>query len=74
MHGFPDRRLDPQGSGRKAAVVQQKATTCDLCRKVVPPSGEVSCVYACPHYAAHRMTGRQLWELVVGPDEPIKRS
>jgi Fe-S-cluster-containing hydrogenase component 2 len=74
MHGFADKRPDPEGSGRTIAVVQQKATTCDLCRNVVRPGGEVSCVYACPHYAAHRMTGRELWSLVAGQAEPTEAS
>jgi Fe-S-cluster-containing hydrogenase component 2 len=38
-------------SVRQAAVVKQKATSCDLCRDHEEPS----CVYACPHDAAHRV-------------------
>jgi Fe-S-cluster-containing hydrogenase component 2 len=41
--------------------VQQKATTCDLCSDL---DGQPSCVYACPHDAAHRMSGKQLIQLV----------
>jgi CRP-like cAMP-binding protein/Fe-S-cluster-containing hydrogenase component 2 len=37
----------------------RKATTCDLCADL---SGTPSCVYACPHEAAHRLTGRELLE------------
>jgi Fe-S-cluster-containing hydrogenase component 2 len=40
-----------------------KATTCDLCTSLGPNS-EPSCVYACPHDAAHRMTGPKLLDLV----------
>ncbi|MFM7076445.1 MAG: cyclic nucleotide-binding domain-containing protein, partial [Planctomycetaceae bacterium] len=40
------------------------ATTCDLCRDLVGPDDDPSCVYACPHDAAFRMSGRQLFELV----------
>lgn len=47
------------------AIVQQKATTCDLCKSVgvdaSNPLDEVSCVYACPHNAAFRMTGEELY-------------
>jgi Fe-S-cluster-containing hydrogenase component 2 len=44
-------------------VVQQKATTCDLCAGL---DGQPSCVYACPHDAAHRMTGEELLASVEG--------
>jgi CRP-like cAMP-binding protein len=37
----------------------RKATTCDLC-KSLSPNHQPSCVYACPHDAAHRMTGTEL--------------
>ncbi len=46
---------------KKAEV--RKATTCDLC-KSLGPDHEPSCVYACPHDAAHRMTGNELLDLV----------
>ena len=45
----------------KVAVVQQKATMCDLCTDL---DGQPSCVYACPHDAAHRYTGEEMLELV----------
>lgn len=51
MHGFP---------GRDKAVIQQRATTCDLCRD----AGGPSCVHACPHDAAFRMTGEELMNIV----------
>ncbi len=41
----------------------RKATTCDLCTSLGPKS-EPSCVYACPHDAAHRMKGVELLDLV----------
>ena len=53
MHGFPTRK-------GKAKVIQQRATTCDLCSD----AGGPSCVHACPHDAAHRLTGEQLMERV----------
>jgi CRP-like cAMP-binding protein/Fe-S-cluster-containing hydrogenase component 2 len=64
MHGFEEVRADPADPGRKVAVVQQKATVCDLCSEL---DGQPSCVYACPHDAAHRMTGEQLLSQVQGP-------
>ena len=60
MHSLPEKMMaDPAHPGKKIAVVQQKATTCDLCRSV---DGQPSCVYACPHDAAHRMSGTELLE------------
>ena len=61
MHPFPVKRDDPENPGKKVAVVQQKATTCDLCSSL---DGQPSCVYACPHDAAHRMAGSDLLTLV----------
>ena len=43
----------------------REATTCDLCRSLADK--QPSCVYACPHDAAHRMSGPQLWEMVNRP-------
>ena len=40
------------------------ATTCDLCRDIVGANDDPSCVYACPHNAAFRMSGPQLLEIV----------
>jgi CRP-like cAMP-binding protein/Fe-S-cluster-containing dehydrogenase component len=66
MVGFDEIRADPQNPDRKMAVVQQRATTCDLCQSVgvdaSHPDDEVSCVYACPHNAAFRMSGEELLE------------
>ena len=45
----------------------RKATTCDLCRDVVPANQDPSCVFACPHNAAFRMSGHELLDLVQGP-------
>jgi CRP-like cAMP-binding protein/NAD-dependent dihydropyrimidine dehydrogenase PreA subunit len=58
MHSLPAKmEADPQNPGKKIAVVHQKATLCDLCVSV---DGQPSCVYACPHDAAHRMSGQEL--------------
>lgn len=72
MHGVPKMEIDVatgrerrvyqiSDTGKKLPVVQQRATTCDLCRSV---DGRPSCVYACPHDAAHRMSGEQLLQIV----------
>jgi Fe-S-cluster-containing dehydrogenase component len=45
-------------------IIQQKATTCDLCRDVVADNKDPSCVYACPHTAAMRMSGAELLQRV----------
>jgi Fe-S-cluster-containing hydrogenase component 2 len=71
MHGFPKTQVDPTShkevkvfevvEGKRLPVVQQRATTCDLCSSI---DGKPSCVYACPHNAAFRMTGEQLLQAV----------
>ncbi len=43
---------------------QRVATTCDLCRDLVGPDEDPSCVYACPHNAAFRMSGQELLKIV----------
>jgi CRP-like cAMP-binding protein/Fe-S-cluster-containing dehydrogenase component len=61
MHPFHELRDDPLHPGQRIAVIQQKATTCDLCAGL---DGQPSCVYACPHDAAHRMSGAELLKSV----------
>jgi CRP-like cAMP-binding protein/formate hydrogenlyase subunit 6/NADH:ubiquinone oxidoreductase subunit I/ferredoxin len=51
MHPFPVEMDDPAYPGRRMAGVKVKATSCDLCLDHAEPS----CVYACPHDAAHRV-------------------
>ena len=53
MHGIESGETvdDPTAPGGKKAVMRHKATMCDLC---VGLYEEPSCVYACPHDAAHR--------------------
>ena len=51
MHPFAVELDDPFHPGRKIADVKPKATSCDLCLDHAEPS----CVYACPHDAAHRV-------------------
>lgn len=52
---------DPANPGGTQMVARLKAVTCDLCdaegREERP---KPRCVYACPHDAAHRMTGEEL--------------
>lgn len=69
MHGFDVQREHPPGSGCQKPVIQQMATTCDLCRQVVGAHEEVSCVYACPHQAAFRMSGAELRKIVDGTSD-----
>ena len=73
MHGFPKTELVGKANrekvvyekvnGKRLPVIQQRATTCDLCESV---DGKPSCVYACPHDAAFRMTGEDLLKTVRG--------
>jgi CRP-like cAMP-binding protein/Fe-S-cluster-containing hydrogenase component 2 len=51
MHPFPIELDDPAYPGRRIADMKLKATSCDLCLDHEEPS----CVYACPHDAAHRV-------------------
>jgi Fe-S-cluster-containing hydrogenase component 2 len=71
MHPFPTDELapDPENPTRMIPVVKQKATTCDLCHDL-GPNAEPSCVYACPHDAAHRMSGDTLRSLVERAAKP----
>src|SRR5580698_7631582 len=54
MHPFKVFADVPGVPGQKKALVKQKATSCDLCSDFAEPS----CVYACPHDAAHRVNPR----------------
>ena len=61
MHAFEVQVADPaqpvpsgvEGPSRRMMATQRKATGCDLCMEHEEPS----CVYACPHDAAHRGAG-----------------
>jgi CRP-like cAMP-binding protein/Fe-S-cluster-containing dehydrogenase component len=57
MHPFNVFADVPGSPGKKKAMVKQKATSCDLCSELAEPS----CVYACPHDAAHRVDPRQFF-------------
>ena len=57
--------LDPAQSGQRRRVAPLKASTCDLCDAAGDlPTPYPRCVAACPHEAAHRMTGSELLRLV----------
>ena len=51
LHSFAVNAPDPAQPSRQVKVTQRKATGCDLCVEHEEPS----CVYACPHDAAHRV-------------------
>ena len=57
MHPFRVELDDAAHPGRKVATVKVKATSCDLCHDHAEPS----CVYACPHDAAHRVNPTQFF-------------
>jgi Fe-S-cluster-containing hydrogenase component 2 len=71
MHGFPKTEIDPvtnkerrvyqQVEGKKLPVIQQRATTCDMCMAI---DGRPSCVYACPHNAAFRVDSNGLQKML----------
>ena len=62
LHPFEVLADDPENAGRKKAVIKQKATSCDLCTHLKEPS----CVYACPHDAAHRVDPKQFFAEMLG--------
>jgi CRP-like cAMP-binding protein/Fe-S-cluster-containing dehydrogenase component len=57
MHPFDVRVEDLVNPGKKIAEVRTKATACNLCLDQEEPS----CVYACPHDAAHRVNPREFF-------------
>ncbi|HTR39303.1 MAG TPA: cyclic nucleotide-binding domain-containing protein [Bryobacteraceae bacterium] len=63
MHPFTVMEDDPMSAGRQMAVIKQKATSCDLCTDLAEPS----CVYACPHDAAHRVEPNEFFRWVGTP-------
>ena len=62
LHPFEVMADDPEHAGRKKAVIKQKATSCDLCTHLKEPS----CVYACPHDAAHRVDPKAFFAGLMG--------
>jgi CRP-like cAMP-binding protein/Fe-S-cluster-containing hydrogenase component 2 len=62
LHPFEVIVDDLAHPGRKKAAVKQKATSCDLCTHLKEPS----CVYACPHDAAHRVDPKTFFADMIG--------
>jgi Fe-S-cluster-containing hydrogenase component 2 len=62
LHPFQVMNEDPDHPGHTKAVVKQKATSCDLCTNLAEPS----CVYACPHDAAHRVDPKKFFADAIG--------
>jgi len=61
LHPFKVMAEDPERAGRQKAAIKQKATSCDLCTHLKEPS----CVYACPHDAAHRVDPRRFFAEII---------
>lgn len=70
MHPFEVPVEDLAHPGRKIAEVRTKATACNLC----PDQEEPSCVYACPHDAAHRVNPRDFFSGLVHVSEAAQRT
>ena len=68
LHPFPVELDDPANPGRKIASVRVKATSCDLCHDHAEPS----CVYACPHDAAHRVNPPEFFSDLLKQSSPLK--
>jgi Fe-S-cluster-containing hydrogenase component 2 len=66
LHPFTVEAEDPDAPGHKRAMVREKATSCDLCHDHAEPS----CVYACPHDAAHRVDPRTYFAPILGQTSP----
>jgi CRP-like cAMP-binding protein/Fe-S-cluster-containing dehydrogenase component len=65
LHPFAVMADDPEHAGRQKATIKQKATSCDLCTHLKEPS----CVYACPHDAAHRVDPRKFFAEILAAGE-----
>ena len=68
LHPFPAELDDPAHPGHKIAGVRVKATSCDLCHDHAEPS----CVYACPHDAAHRVNPPEFFAGLLTQPAPSK--
>jgi CRP-like cAMP-binding protein/flavoprotein len=69
LHPFNVMEDDPANPGRRIAVVKHKATSCDLCTEHAEPT----CVYACPHDAAHRVEPNEFFRWIGAPLETEAR-
>jgi CRP-like cAMP-binding protein/Fe-S-cluster-containing hydrogenase component 2 len=61
LHPFEVTVDNADATGKRAIVTKQKATSCDLCTEHAEPS----CVYACPHDAAHRVDPNEFFRSVI---------
>ncbi len=62
MQPFEQLLPDPQ-TGRMEKREWRKATVCDLCSdQCLSENDDPSCVYACPHDAAHRVDGKEFFD------------
>jgi Fe-S-cluster-containing hydrogenase component 2 len=74
----PPAKLTPDMLAQKAeeraveiySKVKTKATTCDLCTQLSTPS----CVYACPHDAAKRVSPSKFFAKEIGRKSKSRRS
>jgi CRP-like cAMP-binding protein/Fe-S-cluster-containing dehydrogenase component/ferredoxin len=62
LHPFAVKTPDPERPSRMIATTKRKATGCDLCMEHAEPS----CVYACPHDAAHRVEPLAFFGAMIG--------
>jgi Fe-S-cluster-containing hydrogenase component 2 len=62
MHPFQVTLKDPH-TGATHKEERLKAAVCDLCTdQCLDEDADPSCVYACPHDAAHRVDGKKFFE------------
>jgi Fe-S-cluster-containing hydrogenase component 2 len=62
MHPFEMTFKDPS-TGEKRKELRRKAAVCDLCTdQCLDEDEDPSCVYACPHDAAHRVNGQTFFD------------
>src|SRR6266853_2926332 len=63
LHPYEAMENDPASPRGQKAVIKHKATSCDLCTEHEEPS----CVYACPHDAAHRVEPNEFFKWLKEP-------
>lgn len=62
MHPF-DVTVRDLSTGEQRTETRKKAAVCDLCTdQCLTEDDEPSCVYACPHDAAHRVDGQKFFD------------
>lgn len=62
LHPFDVKLKDPH-TGQVTTEQRFKAAVCDLCTdQCLDETEDPSCVYACPHDAAHRVDGKKFFE------------